>query len=77
MPTFVNASNHTELIDYKLLSMVVHHGQSPNTGHYRSALTAEGQDHFYTDDGVSAVSIDDIGTLSRDVYMLWYLKVIA
>ena len=64
MPMFVNASAHTEQIAYRLISMVVHLGNSPNTGHYRSVLLTPTEvgltgnpchfQAYYTDDGVSA-----------------------
>lgn len=81
MPLFVAASNRTEQIEYRLISMIVHHGNSPNVGHYRSVLRAPAEDGnpgryqaFYTDDGISAIAIDNMDSFEKDVYLLWYLK---
>ena len=57
---------------YRVQSVVVHLGESPKQGHYRSFLSHGGH-WFYTDDGRVAelAQPTDLEVLSRQSYLLW------
>ena len=89
MPMYVNASDRTVQIPYRLIAAIVHSGNSPNSGHYRSVLVASTETEliaergsgrfqaYHTDDGVSAVAVDSLDAFDKDVYLLWFLKATA
>ena len=61
----------------QLNSAVIHLGEAPTHGHYRTLLYDAGQSQFWlTDDNSVAIPVDafDVGKFHSDVYILIYQR---
>ena len=71
LPCFVNA--HSWTVHWKrfdIVSVVVHRGAEPYSGHYQACLRTGGC-RFLTDDWSRAIPCAHTADLERDLYLLW------
>ena len=69
MPVFANGVQRN-WEPYHAVAGLIHIGESPHSGHYRSVLRVQ-QEWWITDDGVPAVQCADEAELKRGLYTVW------
>ena len=75
MPTFVDGSIRCTRVQYKLRSIIIHHGHSIRSGHYTSALMDSAGRHWLADDGRAAVSRNELSVHAhRNCYILMFVR---
>ena len=73
LPCFMIEHNWTiRWKHFEIISIVVHRGNEPHTGHYQACLRIGGN-RFLTDDWSRAFRCAHIPDLEQDLYLLWLI----
>ena len=74
LPCFIH--DHSWTVHWKrfeIVSVVVHRGVEPNSGHYQACLRTGGS-RFLTDDWSRALPCAHTPDLEQDLYLLWFVE---
>ena len=73
LPCFVNATSWTvHWTRFEIVSVVVHRGAEPHSGHYQACLRSGGN-RFLTEDWSRAMPCAHTSDLEHDLYLLWFV----
>ena len=75
IPFYTGSGLNTSSARYTITAVVYHLGQSPLSGHYRSALIAQGRMCYHTDDNVAAeVHTAELASQVEQNSFLYFLR---